>query len=137
MREIHNKLRAAIVTAVVGLMLVGCASLDIGPTEGKRIAVQYGTVKMVRQSGDITSPGVIEWAEKIRAVADQAETVDLTNLVSYLPLDSLSPEDQILASALLQSVRYSVEEASPGDRLATLRTALDWIIEGAKLVPNE
>lgn len=131
MREI----RTALLAFTVAIAFTACAALTTA--ESNRIAVQYATLKIINNSGDIDAQDVLAATDKVRGILETDVEVDLREIIASIAVDKLTPEDQLLVSVLFQQVRYSVEDvpesvagASFVERLSVI---LAWIDEAAAL----
>lgn len=120
--------------------VAGCAS--VGESDTGRLAIQYGTLKLIEQSDSVTSAGVIERIEWLRGTVDSEESILLAELRERLferiDLDGLSPADRFLLNELVGQVEANINldlasgVLSPEAR-ARLGEILSWIEVAARM----
>lgn len=132
--------------AVFGLLLLGtpgCATIDRGGSDTTKLAVQYGTVKLIG-GDDVSAAEVIAHVESVRTLLDRDEQdalLSLDRLVEevsgHVNWSRLDPADTLLLMSLIESAATAVADVSLGGLVldepqrVKLRTLLDWIEQAA------
>jgi hypothetical protein len=130
------------------VLLTGCAFL----TSAQRVidqenfaaktGVQYGTLKLISQSSDVTAEGVLSVAARLKGAVEDDPTVTLAMLAEeagkHIPWDKFDLADRILIINLMDFIEaYLAELVGDGiledDAKATVINLLRWIEEAAKL----
>lgn len=131
----------------VGLMamsIAACSTLGNGKIDAPdatKLAVQYGTLKVIEDSDSIDGPAVLERVSKLRAYIEADSVVDLVRLraeaENLVDWDSLDASDRLLVLALFDQIETTAERAdTPTELDANLQQILDWVEQAARVYAN-
>lgn len=130
------RLAKALSTALVALLLIGCAWVEDNPTTA-RLLVTQGVMRSIEASDDWPAK-----AAQYRAGADAVldYSTDVTVSIELLremacvavKCDEMAPADREAAAFLFDSLTSLAEDRArdlaPEERLATLREIASWVI---------
>lgn len=122
--------------AALAVFMTSCATLS--DIDTRKLAVQYGTLKLIEQSGNVTAQGVLDATSKVRETIQADASVDLTELIAGIDTSGLSPSDQLLVSALSEQIRYAVIDLPDIEsRAERLLTVLDIVDAAARIAGGQ
>ena len=120
--------------ALTFLLISGCATL--GQSDSQRILWQYATVKLIQDSDSVTSAGVIERVEMIRALSDAKVEITPEHMVNQVlrSLGDIKPAERLLIVELLNGLQgYVLEVEAPAERAQRLDVVLNWVEQAARI----
>lgn len=95
--------------------LAGCQTVTnlADGVASNELLVQYSTMKLIEQSDDITSEGVVEAVEKARTAMDEDQVVSIDELkarvADKIDFESFAPSDRLLIAAVVDEVQKTLE----------------------------
>lgn len=136
---------AFIVGGLLFFGIPGCTTLNHGNSDVTKLAVQYGTLKLIN-SDSVSADQVASHLEDVRSLLDEDEEdalLSLDNLVAgisgSIDWSRLDAADTLLLMSLIEQVADAVADVSLGGPIldepqrVRLRTLLDWIEQAAAM----
>lgn len=102
-----------------------------------RLGVQYATLELIDQSDAIGRQDVLAAVKLLRERSAGNPLITFDDMLAQVAVvvnwDSWSPQDKLLASALINRVEYGIDRIPSPEPSARLLTVLDWIEQAAML----
>lgn len=130
--------------AIMASGIAACSTLGNGKIDSPdtaKLAVQYGTLKLIEQSDSVDGQAVLDRTAKLRAYVEADSVVDLARLRAeaegLVNWDSLDASDRLLVLALFDQIETTAERTeTPTELEATLLQILDWAEQAARIYAN-
>ena len=94
-----------------GTLLVGCGTLN--SLSANDLLVQYATIKLIEQSGNVTAADVTETVASVRSLVNEDGVVTLEHLkvevLDQIDLSGLDASERLLVMALIDQIQRQVE----------------------------
>lgn len=123
--------------------LSACSTLQSNDTTTK-LAVQYGTMKIIEQSDAVTADGVLRAVSKAREAAnEEVRIIDVRERVlAAIDIQDFSPADQLLITTLVDQVQAELAMSVTNgllseDDMVRLETLLGWVEDAAIMAGGE
>lgn len=134
-------MKKLLIAALTVILIAGCTTFqNVGSND---LLVQYSTLKLIEQSDDVTSQGVIDAVEKARGVLDATEVeVSFAKLkervAQEIEFSEMAPSDRLLIQAVVNEVEADYVKTYQTDVLSeevkvTISQFLDLVEQAARL----
>ena len=144
-RDLFSIWGALLVSGLLLFGVPGCTTLNHGNSDATKLAVQYGTLKLI-SSDNVSAEQVASRIDLVRSLLDEDEEdalLSLDNLVEgisgSIDWPRLDAADTLLLLSLIDQVANAVADVSLGgpvldeSQRVRLRTLLDWIEQAAAM----